>query len=283
MPQRQSTYRRQALIKAVFRLEKSRKLCYTFFMEKGLIIAGKNFPESTAFVNAALANGFSAAVSVSEQNKDELPAEPVKGFIWRRSSALSARSFVLEAQTSLNALTHALVLFDTALYAKTGRDFTGGTGSLAEDIDSLISSYIYITHELIDRFKKLGGGTLCFVYKAHPGEAEYARLGARLKETTKPAPPLVSAAAEAFKAFAENTAAEKRTFPIQFLLIEYASSPGPEGDEETAEYLFSLPEMGGNPAKGKNGGKRPLFKADKAVRWQRPGAKFPAVMNLFNR
>lgn len=252
-------------------------------MEKGIIITGKDFPDSAAFVNPALANGFSAVVSVSEQNKDEYPAEPVKAVVWQRSSSLSARSFILEAQTSLNVLTHALVLFDTALYAKTCSSFAGETRDLAQGIDSLISSYMYITHEIIARFKKLGGGTLCFVYKPHPGEAEYARLGARLKETTNPAPPLVSAAAEAFKAFAENTAAERYAFPIKFLLIEYASSPGREGDEETAEYLFSLPEMCDNTAKGKSGGKLSLLKAEKTVRWQHPGAKFPAVMNLFNR
>ena len=264
-------------------LEKRRKVCYTFFMEKGLIITGKDFPESAAFVNTALANGFSAVVSVSEQNRDELPAKPVKGVVWQRSSSLSARSFVLEAQTSLNVLTHALVLFDTALYAKTGSAFTGGTQSLAQGIDNLIASYMYITHELIDRFKKIGGGTLCFVYKPYPDEAEYARMSSRLKETINPAPPLVSAAAEAFKSFAENTAAERYTFPIKFLLIEYASSSGREGDEETAEYLFSLPEMQNNAAAGNTGDKRSSPKNEKPPRWQHSGAKFSVVMNLFNR
>lgn len=243
---------------------------------------GKDFPDSAAFVNAALANGFSAAVSISEHNKDELPAEPVKAAVWQRSSSLSARSFVLEAQTSLPALTHAVLIFDTALYAKTGGAFTGETQALAQGIDSLISSYMYITHELIDRFKKLGAGTLCFVYKPHSGKAEYARLGARLKETLNPASPLISAAAEAFKSFAENTAASLAASPIQFLLIEYASSPGSEGERETAEYLFSLPEMRDTGISEKSG-KISVSKNEKAVRWQHPGAKFPAVMNLFSR
>lgn len=241
-------------------------------MEKGLIITGKDFPDSAAFVNAALANSFSAAVSISEQNKKELPAEPVKAAVWQRSSSLSARSFVLEAQTSLPALTHAVLIFDAALYAKTGGAFTGETQALAQGIDSLICSYMYITHELIDRFKKLGAGTLCFVYKAHPGKSDYTKLNARLKETLNPAPPLLSAAAEAFKSFAENTAASYAASSIKFLLLEYA--PGPDSETETADYLFSLPQMHNTGINGK---------AEKSVRWLRPGAKFPAVINLFNR
>lgn len=252
-------------------------------MEKGLIIAGKDFPENSAFVNAALANGFSAAVSVSEQNKEQLPADPVKAFVWQRSSSLSARSFVLEAQTSLPALTHAVLIFDTALYAKAQEDFFAGTHSLSEGIDRFIASYMYITRELIDRFKKTGGGTLCFVYKAHPAKSDYIKLSARLKETVNPASPLLSAAAAAFKSFAENTAASLSASPIKSLLIEYASAPGREGEEETAEYLFSLPEMLNAGISEKNGGKFIGSKAEKNVRWLRPGAKFPAVMNLFNR
>ncbi|WP_428770215.1 hypothetical protein V1L52_12980 [Treponema sp. HNW] len=243
-------------------------------MEKGLIIAGKDFPESTAFVNAALANGFSAAVSVSEQNKEQLPSEPVKAFVWQRSSSLSARSFVLEAQTSLNKLTHAVLIFDTALYAKAGDDFFTGTRSLTEGIDLFIASYMYITRELIDRFKKTGGGTLCFVYKSHPGKSDYIKLNARLKETVNPASPLLSAAGEAFKSFAENTAASLSASPTKSLLIEYASASGQAGEEETADYLFSLPQMHSTEI---------TAKTEKSVRWLRPGAKFPAVINLFNR
>ena len=248
-------------------LEKREKLCYTFTMDKGIIIAGKDFPETRAFVKAASANGFSVITSLADDESAQIPAEPVKGFVWQKASPVSARSFVFEAQTVLPKLTHALLIFDTLSYIN--KIHLRDSQSLSSGIDDLIASYMHITRELLGRFAKLGGGTLCFVFKPY---SENAKFGAR-KEAVSPSQAFVLAAASAFKTFAEQTAlSDAFASGIDFLLCE--EDPAAENDGETADFVFSALSAAET---SKSGGKK------QAARWLRPGSKFSVGWHLFNR
>ena len=252
-------------------LEKREKLCYTFNMDKGIIIAGKDFPETRAFVKAASANGFSVITSLSDDESAQIPAEPVKGFVWQKASPVSARSFVFEAQTALPKLTHALLIFDTLSYIN--KIHLRDSQSLSSGIDDLIAAYMHITRELLGRFAKLGGGTLCFVFKPY---LENAKFGAR-KEAVSSSQAFVLAAASAFKTFAEQTAlSDAFASGIDFLLCE--EDPAAENDGETAAFLFSaLSAAETSKNGGKSGGKK------QNARWLRAGSKFSVGWNLFSR
>ena len=236
-------------------------------MDKGIIIAGKDFPETLAFVKAASANGYSVMASVGGDEGAQIPAEPVKGFVWQKASPVSARSFVFEAQTALPKLTHALLIFDTLSYIK--KIHVHDSQTLSSAIDELIASYMHITRELLGRFAKLGGGTLCFVFKPYP---ENAKFGAR-KETVSSSHAFVLAAASAFKTFAEQTAqSHALASDVDFVLCE--EDPAAENDGETADFVFSALAAAET---AKSAGKK------QSARWLRSGSKFSVGWHLFSR
>lgn len=83
-------------------------------MDKSVLIAGKDFPSSAAFVNAGVKAGYAAAVSVSQDEK--LPGDTLCSFNWNRHSSISAHTFILEAVNTLKSLSHALLIFDAKEY-----------------------------------------------------------------------------------------------------------------------------------------------------------------------
>ena len=128
---------------------------------------------------------------------------------------------------------------------------------------------MHIARELLGRFAKLGGGTLCFVFKPYP---ENAKFGAR-KEAVSSSQAFVLAAAAAFKTFAEQTALSNASASgIDFLLCE--EDPAAENDDETADFVFSALSAA---AASKSGGKK------QSARWLRVGSKFSVGWNPFNR
>lgn len=204
-------------------------------------------------------------VSIPEGDTPQGLQDPVQSFVWQRTSSVSARSFVLDAQTSLVKLTHAIVIFDVPLYIK--NVFVKDSQTLSRGVDVLISSYMYITQEIINRFVRQDGGTLCFVFKPYCIDKTVSR-----NEIFSPSKTLVLSAASAFKTFAEQTASSYAASNLNFLLIE--DNTFSDKEKESADFLFSLLETA---SFSKKGGKKQFS------HWIKAGSKISSAWNFFNR
>ena len=235
-------------------------------MDKSVLIAGKDFPSSAAFVNAGVKAGYAAAVSVSQDEK--LPGDTLCSFNWNRHSSVSAHTFILEAVNTLKSLSHALLIFDAKEYEQRFSDFD--TQTISEVTDEAVAGYMFLTKELLEFFsKREAGGTLCFLYQPSFAAKEIKSF-AKNKDSVPTGRALVAAASAAFKAFAENTAALHGYERIKIMLAEYDESEEQNAQTQTAETLFAYLNAYNTSDKYKQ-----------SIRWIKLGTKAPAPWQLF--
>lgn len=235
-------------------------------MEKSILIAGKDFPSSAAFVNAGVKAGYASAVSVSQSEK-KIP-DTLCPFNWNRHSSVSAHTFILEAVNTFKLLSHALLIFDAKEYEQRFSDFDAQT--ISEVTDEAIAGYMFLAKELIEFFsKKETGGTLCFLYKPSFATKEIKSF-AKNKDSIPAGEALVAAASAAFKAFAESTAALHGYEQVKIILAEYDESEERNTEAQTAETLFAYLNAYNTSDKYKQ-----------SIRWIKLGTKASAPWQLF--
>lgn len=244
-------------------------------MEKTVLLAGKEFPAGSAFASAAINHNRNTVITIpfaSETPEETTEAEEITTVVWNKSSSVSARSVVLQAENAYERLDEAVLIFDTAWFASTYNSLTPELCSRA--VDAMISGYLYLSMEIIAKFTKVQHGTLVFMLKGAPGIADPSASGLfRGDSSGLPAGILPSSAEAMFKALAESIAATYvNNEDIKILLAR--------GEYDTTdslfaswlfEYLDTLP-----PAKGKNDIRH-------AVQWLKMGARQPTGFSLFRK
>ncbi|AEE15760.1 hypothetical protein [Treponema brennaborense] len=246
-------------------------------MKKTVLFAGKEYPAGSDFVAAAVSCGRNAVVTVpaaarAEAESGEFSKPGVRPAVWNKSSSVSARSVVLQAENAFRSVEEAVLLFDTAWFAPEFQKIGPETCSRA--LDAMIAGYVYLSAEIIGRYVKKGGGTLVFALKEHPSFADLARTGALRSEAALiPAGILCATAAGAFAALAENTAAGYADSDTVRILL--ARSERGVSDAAFAEWLF--PYLDAWIAS------KPKSDAKRAAQWVKFGAKPPAGFTLFRK
>ena len=180
------------------------------------MIAGKNLPDGADLVDGAEVKMRSVAVTAPKGAK---PASTpnISAFEWTRTSPISARSLVLDAETEFGKIDEAVLYFDEGYYATKFSLLT--PQECSESIDEMILGYQYLALEILSRFEKkysMRSGLeeekapapkLAFLIKTCASECDVSK-DVRLKAITPMAAgPFVAAASAAFTAFAENIAA----------------------------------------------------------------------------
>lgn len=252
-------------------------------MEKTLLIAGKELPNGDNLASGAVTSGRKAFIT--KNHTDEALSAPngTVGVIWNRPSALSARSLVLKALNEGGHLDECMIVFDEKYYIeKYGR--LSSTAENVRVIEELISSYQYLTMEVITRVSKknkLDLATeaeperrklrLIFVHKPNPSIADVA-LG---KATDSPSTVFISTAAAAFKTYAENvTATLVDNEEIEPLLISCDSTNElASNDNALSTWIFSYIETIENMKKN--------LTAKQKLTWIKAGSKAPTGFGFF--
>ncbi len=235
-------------------------------MEKTYLIAGKEYPYCEDFANYIVNTGNNVMVTLSD-NKEKA-ATPTPSTIWNRSSPISARSLVLETETTIGNIDTAFLIFDTSLYVSEFEKL--GIESISRGLDTLFAGYMYLTQELLDRFTKKNFGNICFILKMHPSISESVKTQKRTESL--PAEPLVAAAAAAFRSFAENIATKYAGSTIGIQLVECLGTT----EDSTVLCPWLLPYV---DAAAKN----PVVDAKNASKWAQVGAKASSGWQLFKR
>ena len=248
-------------------------------MEKTILIAGKELPAGEDFASAAVSSGRRAVVTNTHENEGSPAPSGVTAVAWNRPSALSARSVVLKAINECGRIDECAVIFDEVFLMERYKGLETTTENVRV-IEELISSYEYLTMEAMSRITKKNSLSqteekrrlkLIFVHKSNPSISECIIS----KSTAKPSPAFLSAAAAAFRAFAENTAATLvESEEIQPILI--SCDPTNElfkSDRELAAWLFQYVES-------LDGLRRPLTPKQRLT-WTKAGAKSPGGFGIF--
>ncbi len=253
-------------------------------MERTLLIAGKELPEGESFASGAVASG--RKTIITRKHTDESSSDPngTTGVAWNRPSALSARAVVLKALNDCGHLDECAVIFDEKFYVEKYGNIDGGAENVRV-IEELISSYQYMTMEVINRALKknrldfaVSSETeknklrLFFIHKTNPSLSECVIS----KSTMKPSQPFLSTASQAFKTYAENLAAahlEDQDLDIILVNCDPANEFY-EKDRDLSSWLFSYAET-------LDSMKRPLTTKQR-LSWTKAGTKTPGGFGFFN-
>ena len=233
-------------------------------MEKVFLIAGKEYPLCENFAHFLEKNGAKVMVTgVQDSSQSQLSY-----FSWNRSSAISARSLVLETETLLGQTDIAFVIFDTEQYVDSFSKMT--MNGISKAMDFLFIGYFQLIMELVNRFTKLGKGNICFLLKRHPSLADIHKNPKKMD--TIPVNPLLSAAENSFLTFAENLAIKYAQTKIGMQLVDYS---GIVNEQESLypwliEYLDQAFE-------------NPELTEKNAAKWITPGKKYSSSWGLFKK
>ncbi len=244
-------------------------------MEKTVLIAGKEYPAGSALASAAVNHNRNVVITApfaAEETGEPISAAGIAAVAWNKSSSVSARSIVLQAENAFQRIDEAVLVFDTAWLAPNFNTMTPEVCSRA--VDTMITSYFYLSLELVNRFSKQGGGSVVFMLKSAPGLAEMpSSVTIRGENSAVPAGILPASAEAAFKVLAESTAAKYAEHDgLKFFLVN-ADYEIP--DSQFAGWMFEYLDAA-YVSKAKNDARH-------ACQWIKTGAKSQSGFSFFRK
>lgn len=187
-------------------------------MEKNILIAGKDLPSCSDFADEFALNGFNVAVTGNPEDSKSLSSSEIKIISWNKSSAISARSLIIQAETLNNTTTEAILYFDAPLF--TSKFSNLSTDLCAPACDSMILGFQYLTLELLTRIKQHKTKTrIIFILKTQPTLCDINKSNTLKRIVDSPANTLVASAEAAFATFTENISTQLLTDEYAFPLL----------------------------------------------------------------
>jgi len=209
-------------------------------MNQTVLLAGCPDAVQSLFIDSAISTGNQVITTGGAEKK----SNDARTITWTRSSPISARTVLLQAQNTFGIPGQTILYFDAAEYAAAFSAYSLET--ITRGTDEMILGFQYLVYEAISRIEAAHDATLVFYLQSDP-EREYGML--------------TSAAEAAFTALAEKTAELYAGKNFGVLLVR--------GEEpvssEAAGWLFQYLQ---NPTNQKNS-KNPKH----ASHWVKPLAK----------
>lgn len=244
-------------------------------MEQNLLIAGKNLPESVDLAESFSLAGFDVIVTGKPEDKKLLQTAEITVAPWNKTSAVSARSLVIQSEVASGKLDNAILYFDGPMFASQFTSFTIDESPRA--LDEMVSGFQYLAIEILTRFEQhRNKGKLIFALKTHPSVNDVLHSSSLRNTTSGPANPFVAAAESAFATFAENVAAlygDKDNITI-LLVTGNAQNETMKKDSFFADWLSGYLKQV-DALKTKPGAKQ-------ATSWIKAGVKGPGTFSLFH-
>ncbi len=164
-------------------------------------LIGKDLPDGLEFAEAMADSGralFTIAKSEAEGAKFE--SEKIFTSTWNKSSAVSAHSVIIKAETRLETFDEVVFYFDAGFFCTQFE--LDRTEDISNAVDTMINSFLFSATELIKRIdQRKEKITVAFVVKEYPSKFE---MVSSKTAGIVPASGIVSAAQAAFCALAEN-------------------------------------------------------------------------------
>jgi len=234
-----------------------------------ILVVGKDLPESESLLKSFELQGHKIFATASSDISIE--NDNIFTFSWNKSSSISAKTLLIQAEAKLVQIDRVLIIFDSPSYAK--KFESEKIEDCTQAIENMISGYLYFCHTLLARLsqknKKVSVG---FFLKTISSKADM--ISAK-SVTQAPCTNNVAVAQAAFKAMAENFCVSLCELPevSVFLVI---SEPGNEiyaSDRDTGVWFLNsfetLEKMKNKPS------------AKQALNWIKAGGKMPGGFGLF--
>lgn len=254
-------------------------------MEKTILIAGKEIPDGIDFADGALMSARNVVATVADKAKTKQAADGETVIVlWNKTSPVSARTLVLECENHFKRLDEAVLVFDEAYFAQKFEALS--LENCSQVVDEMILSYQYLTLEILSRFEKrfqyeyvndenIKPAKLVFAVKTIPTEADVVKNAAMRNVSSVVAGPFISAALNAFAAFAENIAAMYggRDYVNVVLVKGDAQMEVCKSDRSFASWLCSYMDEVDNLKHKLN--------AKQCASWVKAGTKSPSSFAFF--
>ena len=165
------------------------------------LFIGKDLPDSLDFAEGRADSGrLVFGIAKSEADAAKFESEKIFSTTWNKSSAVSAHSVIIQAETKLEALDEVVFYFDASHFCSQFE--LDRTEDIANGLDTMISGFIYTTTELLKRIEQRKEKiSVLFLIKEYP--SKYDMLTSKISGIV-PASSLVSVAQAAFCALAES-------------------------------------------------------------------------------
>ncbi len=236
------------------------------------LFIGKDLPDGLEFAEALADSGRSVfGVAKSEADAAKFESEKIFTSTWNKSSAVSAHSVIIKAETKLENLDEIVFYFDSNYFCSQFE--TDRTEDISNAVDSMINSFLLSSTELIKRIdQRKEKISVAFLLREYP--SKYEMLSSKASGFV-PASGLVSTAQAAFCALAENfsTYVSDRNY-LSIILAKCAMNNELYKNEDgIADWLCGALDglkMSKNPQSPKQAGV-----------WNKAGGKVSAGFGLF--
>ncbi|MBO4858329.1 MAG: hypothetical protein J5527_07430 [Treponema sp.] len=240
-----------------------------------ILFIGKDLPDSIDFAEGLASINRNVFTSTKDETEAEnFAAENIFSATWNKTSAISARSFLIKAETKFPDINEYLLYFDSYYYST--KFELDKTEYVTAATDSLISSYQLFINELLSRLEqKKEPSVIAFMAKTYPSKYEVLHNGTK-GVNIHPASNIVSAAQEAFLSLAENTSTLVGERPYLSVLLSKC--------DYTNEFFSSEKQLASWLAQGIDSikGMKNHQTAKQAGTWVKAGAKIPTGLSLFS-
>lgn len=240
-----------------------------------ILFIGKDLPDSIDFAEGLSSNNRNVFTSTKDEtNAVNFAAEDIFSATWNKTSAISARSFLIKAETKFPDINEYLFYFDSYYYST--KFELDKTEYVTAATDSLISSYQFFINELLTRLEqKKEPSVIAFMAKTYPSKYEVLHNGTK-GVNIHPASNIVSAAQEAFISLAANTSTLVGERPYLSVLLSKC--------DYTNELFSSEKQLASWLAQGIDSikGMKNHQTAKQAGTWVKAGAKIPTGLSLFS-
>ncbi len=165
------------------------------------LFIGKDLPDGLAFAEVLADSGRSVfGTAKSEADAAQFESEKIYASTWNKSSAVSAHSVIIKAETKLESFDEVVFYFDASNFCTQFE--LDRTEDISNGIDSMIGGFLFSSTELLKRIdQRKEKISVMFLLKEYP--SKYEMLSSKTTGIL-PASGIVSAAQAAFSALAEN-------------------------------------------------------------------------------
>lgn len=247
-------------------------MCYNELMSD-ILIAGKEMPDSADLAESlAKTNRTVMTAGKADLDLSTFEAEGIYSCLWNRSSAISARSFLLQGETKLKELNEYVIVFDSKYYAS--KFELDRTENVSSAVDTMIASYQFIINELTLRLEQRKDPvTVMFLAKTYPSKSEMVHGGR--SANIVPTSNIVNSAQAAFISLAENFATYVNEKPYLSVVLAKCEISSDDYDNEVSigEWIGKTMDSFAN-SKSKQSVKQ-------ASTWQKVGGKVSSGFSLF--
>lgn len=167
-----------------------------------ILLAGKDLPDCLEFVEGLLNSNKVFTCAKKDLDLSPFESEGIYSCQWNRSSAISSRSFIIKAETTMQELDQYVIYFDSMFFAS--KFELDKTENVSVALDTMFASYQFFVNELLLRLEqKKDPAVVSFVLRSYPSKFETLHSSNKSVNLV-PSSNIVNAAQCAFVSLAEN-------------------------------------------------------------------------------